>query len=255
MVNRPWQAIIASLLVAAGSCRAPAATVLQDTQSTLSKWVETRQLISRTRADWQADRAMLEQTVAMFQGELASLAEQSETVGTNSLEVARQRAEADSSKAELEAGLGVLATQLAPLETRLRRIEPALPPPLVKTVKSLFDRLPEDPTATDIPSLPRLQTVITLLNEIEKFNSMVTLNPEMRQDPAGGEIKVQVIYLGLAQAWFVDESGDFAGSGVPGADGWVWTPQGDAGSRIKSVIAMYEEKQPAEFVALPVAIQ
>lgn len=243
------------LILLPGVARAADPTVLEATRSTLAKWVETRQLISRTRADWQADKQVLEQTVGMFEGELASLTAQSGAVATNSVEVARQRAETETAKAELEAGLALTSRTLAPLEARLRRLTPVLPPPLLKTVQSLVDRLPEELNADAVPPLKRLQTVITLMNEVEKFNSMVTLSPELRQDPAGGEIKVQVLYLGLAQAWFVDESGDFAGTGVPQAAGWVWTPRKDLGPRIKGVIAMYEEKQPAEFVALPVEIQ
>lgn len=244
-----------SLLLLAGSSAAADTTVLETTQSTLAKWVETRQLISRTRADWQADKETLQQTVAMFDGELTSLADQSGSVATNSTEVARQRSETETAKAELEAGLELTAQALAPLEARLGKIASVLPPPLLKTVQSPLDRLPQDSSKTWVTPLTRLQTVITLMSEVEKFNSMVTLSPEMRQDPAGGEIKVQVLYLGLAQAWFVDESGDFAGTGVPGATGWAWTPHKDLGSRIKSVIAMYEEKQPAQFVALPVEIK
>lgn len=229
--------------------------MLQNTQTTLAQWVETRQLISRTRVDWKADEEMLQRTVAMFEGELASLAEQARSVGTNSVEVARQRTQAEAQKADLEAGLAVLAQVLGPLEQRLRQFAAVLPPPLLKTVQSLVDRLPAEVAATEAPPLKRLQTVITLLNEIEKFNAMVTLSPEMRPDPTGGEIKVQVLYLGLGQAWFVDEAGAFAGSGVPGPNGWEWTPQPDLGPRIKRVMAMYEEKQPAEFVALPVEIK
>lgn len=255
MVRRTRRAGLASLLLLAAATAAGDTSVLETTQNTLGKWVETRQLISRTRADWKADQEMLQRTVAMFAGELESLAEQSRTVGTNSLEVARQRAEAEVQKAGLEAGLDVLARGLAPLEARLRQIASVLPPPLLKTVQTLVDRLPEEAAAAGVPPLKRLQTAITLMNEIEKFNAMVTLSPEMRQDPSGGEIKVQVLYLGLAQAWFVDEAGGFAGSGVPGTSGWDWTVREDAGARIKRVIAMYEEKQPTEFVALPVEIK
>lgn len=255
MLKRRWQVGLTGFLLVAGSSAVADTTVLATAQSTLAKWVETRQLISRTRADWQADKEMLQQTVAMFEAGLALLAEQSNAVTTNSVEVARQRSETGSAKAELEAGLEVTARALAPLEARLRKVASALPPPLLKTVQSLVERLPEDSAQTEVTPLKRLQTVITLLNEVEKFNAMVTLSPELRRDPAGGEIKVQVLYLGLAQAWFVDESGRFAGTGVPGTDGWAWTSQEDLGARIKRVIAMYEEKQPAEFVALPVEIK
>ena len=37
---------------------------LSETRSTLERWVETKQLISKTRSDWQTDKETIEQTHA-----------------------------------------------------------------------------------------------------------------------------------------------------------------------------------------------
>ena len=46
---------------------------------------------------------------------------------------------------------------------------------------------------------------------------------ELRKNQSGAEVQAQVIYVGLAQAYFVDPSGEFAGVGSPGEDGWKWS--------------------------------
>src|SRR5574338_540277 len=71
---------------------------LTATRSTLEKWVETRQLISQTRADWQTDKETLEQTVALYERELQSIDEQLSKVATNNTQVAKEMAAAEALK-------------------------------------------------------------------------------------------------------------------------------------------------------------
>ena len=69
-----------------------------------------------------------------------------------------------------------------------------------------------------------MQNVVAMLNEADRFNSAITLTVELRKDAEGKERQVQTIYLGLGQAYFADEKGTIAGTGVPGANGWAWRP-------------------------------
>ncbi len=228
---------------------------LEQTRSTVRQWVETEQLISRTQADWMADKETLGQTVAMYEAELEALAKQSSGVSTNVAQITRERGIAEAGKAEFEAGLKLLEETIGGLEGKLKEASAAFPSPLTGTVQSLLDRLPEDSASSKKSPVQRLQTVVMLMNEVEKFNSTVTLNPEMRSDPAGGEVKVQVIYFGLGQAYYVDQKGKFSGVGRPGANGWEWTSAPRLATDIRSTIAMYEEKEPAVFVSLPVEVK
>ena len=46
---------------------------ISDTRALMDKWVETRQVTARTRADWIAEKETLTNTLALFQRELAAL--------------------------------------------------------------------------------------------------------------------------------------------------------------------------------------
>jgi hypothetical protein len=66
---------------------------------------------------------------------------------------------------------------------------------------------------------------------------------------------VQVLYLGLGQAYYADQGGTFAGAGVAGTEGWDWTVNAELGPTIRKVIDIYENERSAEFVPVPVNIQ
>src|SRR2546425_69225 len=87
--------VLLSLLWAAST---RAETPLSQTRTTLEKWVETRQLISRTKGDWQIDKETIEQTLQLFGRELKLVEEQMAKVSTNSVQVESERAEAEGLK-------------------------------------------------------------------------------------------------------------------------------------------------------------
>ncbi len=78
-----WLLVIALGWTAVARAESP----LSDARSTLEKWVETRQLISRTKSDWQSDKEMLEQTCQLLERELKELGEQSAKLSTNHMQV------------------------------------------------------------------------------------------------------------------------------------------------------------------------
>ena len=54
-------------------------------------------------------------------------------------------------------------------------------------------------------------------------------------------------------AYYVDDSGNYAGIGVPSAEGWDWPEVAGAGPQIKQLINIYEGLEPA-FVPVPARI-
>ncbi|MDP7292202.1 MAG: DUF3450 family protein, partial [Verrucomicrobiota bacterium] len=101
----------------------------------------------------------------------------------------------------------------------------------------------------------RMQNVVAMLNEADRFNSAITLAIEVRKDADGKDRQVQALYLGLGQAYYADQGGTFAGTGWGGAEGWDWTVNAALGPAIRKVIDIYENERGAEFVPVPVNIQ
>lgn len=233
-----------------------AETPLAETRSLLEKWVETRQLISKTRGDWQADKETLEQTVQLYERELKSLDDQMSKISTNNTQVAREMSEATSLQKlsnETLDGVRQYATQL---EARVKKFTPQLPVPLQDILKPLLARLPADPAATKMLAAERMQVLVGVLNELDKFNNSVNVfYTEKRKNPAGDEVAVQTIYVGLGAAYFVNEAGDFAGTGAPGANGWEWAVKPEIAPSVHEVVAIYGNKKAARFVTLPATIR
>ena len=101
----------------------------------------------------------------------------------------------------------------------------------------------------------RYAATVAMLNEADRFNSAITLTVELRKDGEGKDRQVQTIYLGLVQAYFADEKGKIAGTGMPGANGWAWEAKPKLTESIRKVIDIYENRKSAEFVPVPVTIK
>jgi hypothetical protein len=83
----------------------------------------------------------------------------------------------------------------------------------------------------------------------------VNVFSEKRKNDQGGEVSVEVVYVGLGAAYFVNDAGNFAGLGSPGAAGWDWTVRPELADHVREVIRIYRNERPARFVSLPVVIK
>jgi hypothetical protein len=101
----------------------------------------------------------------------------------------------------------------------------------------------------------RIQVIVGVLNELDKFNNSVTVFSEKRTNEKGEEVAVETVYVGLGAAYFVNAGDDFAGTGRPGQNGWEWTVQPELATPVREVIRIYRNERPARFVALPVGIR
>jgi len=228
---------------------------LNDTRSTLEKWVETRQLISKTRADWQADKESLEQTIALYERELKSIDEQMAKVSTNNTQVAKEMAEAEALKRSSGEANDAARIFAGKLEAKLQQVAPKLPAPLQEMIKKDLARIPADPANSKMLPAERMQVCVNLLNELDKFNNSVNLFSDKRKNAAGEEVAVETMYVGLGAAYFVNDAGDFAGIGAFGPDGWTWTTKPEIAPAVRMAVKVYRSEHPPAFVKLPATIQ
>ena len=232
-----------------------AGDTLNDTRSTIEKWVETRQLISKTRSDWQADKESLEQTVALYERELKSLGEQMSKVSTNNSQVTKEMAEAEVLKKTSNEARDSAAKFATEFEAELKNFVPQLPAPLQDIVKKDMARIPADAANTKMLAAERVQVCVGVLNELDKFNNAVNVFNEKRKNDRGEDVAVQSIYVGLGAAYFVNETADFAGVGAPGASGWLWTNKPEIALTVQEAVKIYRNEKTAHFLTLPVAVK
>ncbi|MCU0788927.1 MAG: DUF3450 domain-containing protein [Verrucomicrobia bacterium] len=246
--------VLSILLLPVASLTAQSGSTIDEARVSVEKWVETRQLTSRLQADWRAEREMIEQTLALFEKELAELQEKLAKADTSTSQVGAERAKLEAEKKELEEASARVTDWATRFEERIRKLAIAFPPTLATKLDPLMKRLPADSATTRLGPVERMQNLVGILNEVDKFNGSIVVESELQKRPSGEEIQVKTLYVGLGQAYFVDKTGDFAGVGQPSLKGWEWKEEPGLGGRVLDAIASYEDTRPPGFVELPMTV-
>jgi hypothetical protein len=220
------------------------------------QWVETRQLISEEKTEWDAEREILGTTRNL-------LGQQKEALAAEIAELEQSNTASDDERRDLllergdyQRAAGALEERIRDLEEQVLRLAPQLPEPLQEKLELLLVQIPAEPARAAPPLGQRLMNVLGVLAQAEKFNGTATFVGETRA--VGGDQKVQVrtLYAGLAQAVYVDSQGNTAGMGRPGPDGWEFTEDPEIADEARRLLDIYEGNVDAiEFVRLPIEIR
>jgi hypothetical protein len=241
--------------VVGAASQARAETKFTEARTTLEKWVETRQLISKEKSEWESDRENLQQSIVLYEKESGLLDEQITKLEAAATQVDKERDRLIEENESLSVAATTIRTTVAQLEKRLLELAKAFPPPLTERIEPLFKRIPTNPATTRLSLGERMQNIIGILSEADKFNGNITLVTELKKDPSGHEISVKTMYLGLGAAFFVDRAGQFAGVGEASMSGWTWRTANEVAPRISKMIFVYENAAAAEFVSMPVTFK
>lgn len=227
---------------------------ISETRDVLDKWVETRQIISEEKAEWRTEQSILSDTVTLLRNEIERLDKALEDLEASATAADEDRSELAAEKDVLNEAASVVESNIAGLETQVKRILPALPSPLVEKIKPLIRRLPDDSSDTELSLGERVQNIVGILSQADKFNTSLTATSESREIEDGKVVEVRTLYWGLAMAYYVDASGQYAGIGYPGADGWEWPQIEDKGAEISRLMEVYEGSGEIQFVEVPARI-
>ena len=237
-----------------GDPEAGGSASLQETRLVMGKWIETQQIVSKERNDWQQGKEILTVRLELVKREITALEEK---LAQSEAGVAEARAKRDvllAQSEELRLAGAQLAASAATLEAEVRRLFVTLPEPLRERLAPLYQRVPEDPSATKATVAERFQNVLGILNEVNKANGEITVTFEVRELAGGKPSEVRVLYVGLAQAYYVSASGE-AGIGRPSPAGWVWEPSKAVANDVLTALEIVQGKHTPAFVPLPVKFQ
>lgn len=226
-------------------------STVSQTQDHLKKWVETRQLTSEEAATWMQEKDSLQQSIDLFKSESDKLKGEIKEVQDQESNYAQEFSDLEKENEALKTTIQTIANSIGAAEKRVVELKSRLPQPLLEKLEPFLNRIPEDPSKTKLSASERAQTVVGILSEVDKFQSSITVVGELRKNQSGSEIQVQTLYLGLSQAYFVNQQGDFAGTGVPSVSGWDWKIDPALAGKIKKLIGIYENTVPAEFLSIP----
>ena len=77
---------------------------------------------------------------------------------------------------------------------------------------------------------------------------------ETRKLAGGKKMTVDVVYLGLARAFYTSGAGDTAGIGTPTSNGWQWQEKPDLADEIRKTIAVHQKDSSPQLLKLPISI-
>jgi hypothetical protein len=232
------------------------APIIEATRETLTKWVETKQLISKEKSDWASGKDILEDRVRLAEAETTTVRDKLKEISVAVAEAQKKRDELAAQNDKLKATAEKSKAMVIAAEKKLRPLLPQLPEPLREKLKPIIARFPEDSEKSTASMAERLQNVLGILDQASAFNSTVASVKELRTFPDGTRAEVTTVYLGLSQAYYTNREGTLAGIGHPGSDGWVWKPDNANGKKILLAVHILEGKEKgATFIDLPVKIQ
>jgi hypothetical protein len=239
-----------------GTQLAVAQTAVEVFRAKTEQWVETRQLISQEKTEWEAERETLRSTRKLLE-------QQREALAAEVAELEESNTASDEERRDLLLERGDYQRASRALEGRIRTLEEEvldlarrLPQPLQEKLELVLVQIPAEPAKAAPPLGQRLMNVLGVVAQAEKFNGTSTFVGETRAVGGDQRVQVRTLYSGLAQAVYVDSQGETAGIGRPGADGWEFTDDPELADDAKRFLDIYEGNVDAiEFVRLPVEIR
>ena len=239
---------------AAPADEVPARPGLEETRLTLAKWIETQQIIAKERNDWQQGKEILEGRIELVGKEVSVLKEKIAQSLTAVSESDQKKERLTAENEQLKATAAQLATAVSVMEGQVRGLAKRMPQPVAERLAPLLQRIPNEASTTRVTVAERFQNVLGILNEMNRANSEISLSYEVRTLADGSSSEVQVIYVGLAQAYYISPRGE-AGIGRPGEDGWDWKPAPEIAGQLLVALEVMQGKHPPAFVPLPVEIK
>ncbi|MFO1012041.1 MAG: DUF3450 family protein [Planctomycetota bacterium] len=227
---------------------------LEKTRTVLGKWIETQQILSREASDWQQGRDVLGGRIELLRREVVGLQERLATSRQKIGETRSKREELVAKRAQLDAALKQLSDAVATMEREVLALRVRLPEPVQTRLQPLFARMPEGESEKRVSIAERYQNVLGILNELNKANGEISVAYEVRELDGAKPTEVRVLYVGLAQAYYLSGSGQ-SGIGRPSEKGWTWEPNQAVANDVTTALEIVEGKHTPAFVPLPVRIQ
>jgi len=224
----------------------PDAAVIE-LRETVSKIVDVQTMESKERLDWEARKAEMAALLDLHQRELALLNEELDKAGQSAPGHADSTEDLKAEIASLKAARRNASEAAARTIPRTLALSKRFPAPLQKDCETDLATLStwksgEDPRAA-------LQAELSILSKADQFNRRLTRVADIR-----GNREVEVLYLGLAAAYYTGRGGN-AGTGQPGPDGWVWNDQPGIADEINRIFDTLDKKRPPSMVKLPLEIK
>ena len=249
-----FSGVLSAEMSAGNADKISAPPTLEETRMKMDKWLEIQQMISKERKDWQQGKEILLGRLELVRKEIATLQEKTREAESSVTEFNKKRSDFLAENNQLTAAGAQLTGAIAGMEGEIREMFKQLPEPIRTKLQPLYQRVPENPSKTQVATAERYQNILGILNELNRGNNDISVSYEVHNLADGRPSEVKAIYVGLAQAYYVSARGE-AGIGRPTADGWKWEPSKSVARDVMKALEIIEGKQSPAFVPLPVRLK
>ncbi len=215
-------------------------------RETIAKIVDVKAQTSRERSEWETQRATMAELLELHARELQMLDEELAAAGRSAGGYDSERRAAEAAIDAFRAAKAQTAEVVARARKRALALAKRFPEPVAR--ETAEDRLRLESWQPGNDPRDGLLAILGMIAKAEQFNRSVRRSHEERE----GRM-VEVVYLGLARAYYVDSNGD-AGIGEPGPEGWEWSPREGIAAAVRGALAQLDRKSPPQLVELPVRI-
>jgi hypothetical protein len=222
-----------------------AADPIRQVDALTQQWTSLEHQKDELRSGWRTQKPVLEQQLTLLERESKELTTLIETTAQQQGDVEQQRLKMLEEQTRLEEEDAALEASLVQASARLHSLHRDMPPPLSRAWDDELARL-DNPVAT---VTERFQKLLELLGQLDDFDAKVTLNETVMTLEDGADHVVKQVYLGLSHGWYVTADQRFAAAGMPGPDGWAWTPVTE-GAAIAKIVGILEQRVDPDFVSI-----
>ena len=226
---------------------------LEAQKEALSKWVETRKLISEEKHNWELEREILGDRIDLVRSEKEGLTKKINETRSLITEADKKREGLVNENDALKNASATLVNRIYLLEREVLDLLPTLPEPVQDRIKPLSQRIPKT-EETELSISERYQNVIGIINDLNKNAGEIRVLSEVKELSDGSTAEVQTMYVGYAQAYYVNNKGDIAGYGYPTEEGWQWTEDNMLAGKVADAIAVMKNEKVATFIQLPAKV-
>ncbi|MFO7821366.1 MAG: DUF3450 family protein [Lentisphaeria bacterium] len=221
-------------------------------QQLVKEWVKLQKETAGTAESWQMERGLLQDEVTILQNRRKKVVEKVQALRSQTANDAKT------------------IQSLKKRNERLKEIHSELQVAIIETDRKLMDLIPLLPTSVKDALLPettqlrkdlngdramsnpqRLQTTVAVLKAIQKADNQLHTGTLVLSAPQRSPIEMQVLYIGLGQAFAVSPDSTMAARGLPVNGEWQWQWNAGIASEVAEAISILKEKSTADFVRLP----
>ena len=228
-------------------------------KDSIREWIETTREIQKQEDDWDQDGEVLQGHRDGLQTEIGDLKEQIEQAQASKGTADNKSLEAVEKYDALKTANDLLGSKLGGLEKAMVEQLPIFPPPLTKEprVARMISDLKASAAKGDKGEQggnARLNNILNLMAAAEQFQGSVHPDSESRKVSDGRELKINMVYFGLAAAYGVDDAGEVAFVGKPGPSGWVFEEKNELATQVRQLVDVMNGDTDATFVSLPISL-